>query len=247
MANFFLQLPRLSYAQRVLPLFRTMLVGGVLVMLALLAGFTAPGPATLARPVAPAHGPLIAAADHPEWKQFLIQAAYQRSDELDRLKELPDTPTIQPAPLVAEPAVLAKSAEPPAEEPGTNIKRPEPTVEPTSDAPQPELVAALTPTLDDGGLPADPIESIEASPAELPVDIGEASATELPITIQDLPIPIQRPQTLKRRNESRQITKSVKRRHAKAKPVGAPAQSQQPDFFSSLFGGNTQASSSPSH
>jgi len=236
MPNFFLQLPRLSYAQDVLPLFRTTLVGGVLVMLALLAGFGTPRPATSSvRPIFPARGPLIDATEHPEWKQFLIQAAYQRSGEIQRLNELPDTPTIMPAPVVEQPAQDVQS-EPPA-------------IEEAPAAPEREQqVAALAPALD-GSLPADPAGSIEDSPTDLPIDIGEASATELPITIQDLPIPIERPQTLKRLNETHRAIKPGKRRQAKAqRPAPAKIQpAQQSDFFGSLFGGNSQVSASPSH
>ena len=231
MPNFFLQSPRLSYAQHVLPLFRTILVGGVLVMLALLAGFGAPHPATSsARLTPPARGPLIDAAEHPEWKQFLIQAAYQRSDEIERLKELPDLPTIVPAPVIEPPPAAAEPQPSVAEQP-----------------PRPQQVAALSSGVDD--MPADPTGSIEASPTDLPIDIGEASATELPITIQDLPIPIERPQSLKRLNETQRVIKPAKRRHAKAQPP-ATAQTQpaqQQDFFGALFGGSSQASSSPSH
>jgi len=235
MPNFILQSLRLSYAQHVLPLFRTILAGGVLVMLALLAGFGAPRPATSARAVAPARGPLIDAAEHPEWKQFLIKAAYQRSDEIERLKDLPNAPTIVPAPTVQEPDAVP--TEPP----------PQPAAELAAPAPGPQQVAALSQGLDDN-LPADPSGSIEASPTDLPIDIGEASATELPITIQDLPIPIERPQSLKRLNETQRIIKPAKRRHAKAqRPTQTQQPAQQPDFFSSLFGGNGQASASPSH
>ena len=233
MPNFFLQSPRLSYAQRVLPLFRTILVGGVLVMLALLAGFATSGRATSAKAVAPARGPLIDVAEHPEWKQFLIHAAYQRSDEVDRLKDLPGTPTIVPAPLIEEPPPATPSELPAVEQ-----------VPPQS---EPEMLAALSPVLDDS-LPAEPASSAEASPADLPIDIGEASATELPITIQDLPVPIERPQSLKRLNETHRTVKPAKRRHAKAQRPAAPKSqpTPQPDFFSSLFG-NSQASASPSH
>jgi len=234
MPNFFLQSPRLSYAQRVLPLFRTTSVGGVLVILALLAGFGSPRPATSsARLTAPARGPLINAAEHPEWKQFLIQAAYQRSDEIERLKDLPNTPTIVAVPIVEE-------AAPP----------PEPVaVDPTPAVIQPQQVAALSWAPDDS-LPGDPTGSIEETPSDLPIDIGEASAAELPITIQDLPIPIERPQTLKRFNETHRVIKPAKQRQAKVqrKHTATTAQpAQQSDFFSSLFGNNSQVSASPSH
>jgi hypothetical protein len=140
-----------------------MLAGGVLAILALLAGFAAPAPSTLARPLPPARGPLIEAGQHPEWKQFLVQAAYRRADELGRLRRLPSAPTITP---VATPTVPVRVAELPP--PGAGIASDE-----------------VTGTIDD------------TQSGVMPIDIGEASATELPIQENQLPIPIERPETLK--------------------------------------------------
>ena len=214
MANFFLQQPRLSYAQPVLPIFRTMLVGGVLVMLALLTGFVAPGPSTMARPLLPARGPLIEAAQHPEWKQFLVQAAYRRAGELDELRRIPDTPIVMPAPPVIEvvpPAITEAVKEPAAQ------------------------VASLPPT-DAEEANEEITASIEEPPAgAMSVDIGEASATELPIQDLDTPTPVQRPATLKR-DESRRPTPPRRQVKRAKPPAPAPA---EPDFLTRLFGGSS--------
>lgn len=183
-----------------------MLAGGVLAILALLAGFVAPGPSTLARPLPPARGPLIEAGQHPEWKQFLVQAAYRRADEIGRLQKLPSAPTIVP---VATPTVPVQVAElPPA---------------------QTEIA------------PEDVTGAIDDEPGSMPVDIGEASATELPIQQLDLPMPIERPETLKR-NQGQ--LKTPARPVAKRNP--APAKPPEPDFLTKLFGGDSAvATTSP--
>ena len=57
--------------------------------------------------VAPARGAMIERGEHPEWRQFLILAAIQRADELNRLRELPDTPArTDPAPAAPKVAGL---------------------------------------------------------------------------------------------------------------------------------------------
>jgi hypothetical protein len=191
-------------------------VGGVLAILALLAGFVAPAPSTLARPVAPARGPLIETAQHPEWKQFLVQAAYRRADEIERLRELPSAPTLMPTPPNAEPAPAL-----------------------------PVQVADLPPAHTEVA-PEDVTGSIdEAASGEMTIDIGEASATELPVEKLELPMPIQRPETLKRNETQRN---AVNRRVVKRKP--APVK-PEPDFLTKLFGGgdstNATTSAQPTH
>jgi hypothetical protein len=200
MLIFFLQLLRLSYAQLVLPLFRTMLAGGVLAILALLAGFVMPAPSTLARPVAPARGPLIETAQHPEWKQFLVQTAYRRADEVGRLRDLPDTPTIVPIPAPVKPVQVAE------------LPPPHVVIEPED----------VTGSIDDSG--------------PMPVDIGEASATELPVQQFDLPMPIERPETLKRNQSQRKAPA----RHIAKRVKPTPAK-PEPDFLTKLFGNNSAA------
>jgi hypothetical protein len=84
-----------------LPNLRMVPVGGVLlaiVILVLNLALTRPGaPRESVAPVdRPASGVLMARADHPEWRQFLILAAIRRGDEVERLRELPDSPPPPP-------------------------------------------------------------------------------------------------------------------------------------------------------
>ncbi len=116
-----------------LPILRIVPVGGVfLAILILVLALTPPDGARtpLSQRVVTARGVLIDRDEHPEWRQFIIRAALQRADELNRLRELPDTPMrVAPAapadsqalgqapealapdtPIVSEPATLSEPA-----------------------------------------------------------------------------------------------------------------------------------------
>ena len=78
-----------------LPILRMISVGGVIFAITILTLALVPlggSHMQFASVRVPARGVLLARSEHPEWRQFLIQAAVRRADELSRLRDLPDTP-----------------------------------------------------------------------------------------------------------------------------------------------------------
>jgi hypothetical protein len=150
-----------------LPILRILPVGGVLLAIFIL--FLALNPPDgprlpLNTAMAPARGALVDVSHHPETRQFLIMAALKRADELNRLRELPDTPT-RTAPRPVEPAAIEPAPTEPVAE--------EPTI---------------------AGLPADRSESdpdpdepaaTETPKVSIPVETGEVSAPDLPVAPQE--------------------------------------------------------------
>ena len=93
-----------------LPILRILSVGGVFLAILLLALALNPPAsmhAQLMPSVLPMRGAMMVRSEHPEWQQFLVLSAIRRADELNRLRELPDTPArIDPAPAAPKIAGL---------------------------------------------------------------------------------------------------------------------------------------------
>jgi len=212
---------RITYASRMLPILRIIPVGGVFIaILALVLGLTPPGPsrARLVRVEAPAHGPLIERAEHPEWRQFLILAALRRADAIQQLRDLPDTPVrIAPPDPVEHVTTAPLAALAPPE--------PAPVV-----AGLPADQADAAPDRDD-----DTTGSVTQTPAAtIPVGIGESSSTELPVMKSEERPPVITPERAKPPGETRRKPLHRARRRAKA-AVKSTATPQPPDLFSALF------------
>jgi hypothetical protein len=213
-----------------LPLLRIIPVGGVFfaIMIVTLA-LNPPGDTrrSLSQASANARGVLVDAGDHPEWRQFLIHAAVRRADELDRLRELPDTPVRVPQVTVDVPADV------PADVPiDLEAEAPPPA------AAEPAVVAGLpADRVDADPDPEDVTGSIAERPgATIPIEIGETSSTELPvIPLPEAPPAIRMPERSRPLDESR--GKPVQRtRRARAPATPAPPPTPAPNVLEALFG-----------
>jgi hypothetical protein len=159
-------------------------LGGVLAMLALFAGFalTDASRTHLARLDSAARGMLVD-GERLDNRQYLVWAAVRRAGELEKLRQLPDTPMIVAPPTPAEIVPVA----------------PEPSAAPSGPAP----AVATLPAKPDAVVPDDATGSIVTPDAPLQVDIGEASSTELPLTEKEPSPPVQGPESLRPLDQSR--------------------------------------------
>jgi len=204
-----------------LPILRILPVGGVLLAILILVLALNPpdGPRSpLNSAMAPARGALVDVGHHPEMRQFLIMAALKRADELNRLRELPDTPTrTAPAePAAAEPA----ATEPVAEEP---------------------KVAGLPADRTDSDPEPDEPAATETPNVSIPVEIGEVSAPELPTAPKETGSTGEKPEQAKEtakehaKPQQRDTRRRVAHRPRRASAASAP---QRPfNLFEALFGG----------
>ncbi|HZP77721.1 MAG TPA: hypothetical protein VFB45_16365 [Pseudolabrys sp.] len=131
---------------------------------------------------------LVVRADPPDWRGLLLRAALRRADELNRLRELPDTPM------------------------RTEVKPPEPSAPPPVSQPK----TADLPGTTQEAAPDDTTPSIVApANAAMPVDIGETSSTELPVARPAEPPP--EPVRIKPATDAKPPAKVV-RKHRRRKP-----------------------------
>jgi hypothetical protein len=248
-----------------LPILRILPVGGVLLaILILLLALTPPGAARRALPdmVLEARGPLIDRAAHPEWRQFLIQAALQRADEIRRLRDLPDTPVVHapeppvqmeiviplPAPVTRTEAAVPSTEE--VAEPGKPAPRKAAPAFDAEDAPR--IIAALPSERTDGDPDNEDVTGTinELPGATIPIDIGETSSTELPVVQpEEKPPVIRTPERAKPPRDSKnKLGQPARRAKATAKRASKvaskvkrkiapkPQPAAQLTLFEALFG-----------
>ena len=194
-----------------LPILRILPVGGVLLAIFILVLALSPpdgSRAPLNSAMAPARGALVDRNRHPEVRQFLILAALKRADELNRLRELPDTPTR------TEPATPTRT------EPAR-----------TETAPEEAKVATL-PADQNEAEPDESTTATETPSVSIPVEIGEPSSTELPVTKQEKASRVESPEPDKTRREIRH-----RAHHARHPRPTIAAKQRQFNLFEILFGG----------
>ncbi len=162
-----------------LPLLRVLPVGSLLLSaLIFMLAETPPRRASLPAALAPARGPLIDAAEHPEWRQFYVQAAFKRADEIEHLRELPNTPTRIP-PVAAPPEPQKPVVQPVSDSAGA-IAPATPQAEQRNDTAANPVQQDIAPPQ-----PATPIaESRGAPPLALEADTQQPP---LPMQIAGLP------------------------------------------------------------
>ena len=204
-----------------LPILRILPVGGVLLAIFIL--FLALNPpdgprSPLNTTMAPARGALVDVGHHPETRQFLIMAALKRADELNRLRDLPDTPT-RTAP--AEPATI----------------EPEP-VAPATEEPK---VAGLPADRTESDPEPDERAAAETPKVSIPVEAGETSAPELPTAPKETGSAGEKPEQAKEptkeqtKPQPRDTRRRVAHRPRRARAASPP---QRPlNLFEALFGG----------
>lgn len=198
-----------------LPILRVIPVGGVFLAIAILIlALNPPGNPRTRLPglTPPATGAMMTPDTHPEWWQFLMLAALRRADELNRLRELPDTP-------VKLPLVEATPKRP--------EKVPEVAAVPKdgNDA-EPEHVTGTI---------------VRAPDAKIPVEIGETSSTELPVISHEERPPVMTPERAKLPHRSKAEStlppkKTVRRARRSRLAAAKPQSVAQSNFFESLFG-----------
>lgn len=193
-----------------LPILRILPVGGVLLAIMILVLALKP-PGGLSHSVPgrelAARGPLQLISDHPEWRQFLIQAATRRAHELVRLRDLPDLPVVSGDPPNIGGQIGGSDEEKVAGLPAAR-----------GDADPDDLTGSI------GELPG----------ATIPIDIGEASSVELPLTTpEETPPTIKKRERVKLPNESRKKPAQRSRRAVPAKPETVATS----NIFELLFGG----------
>jgi hypothetical protein len=211
-----------------LPILRILPVGGVL--LAILILVLALSPPDGARPplnttIAPARGALVVREHHPETRQFLIMAALKRADELNRLRDLPDTPTRTEIPM---PEALQPEA------PQADAAQPEASgSEPVASEPAPQE-AKVEPKV--AGLPGDRIDAdpeempsaVETPSVSIPVEVSEPAA-EPPAAAKPAP---EKTEQTKVQQEPRRRVHRAHRSKASARTPARPF-----NLFEALFGG----------